>query len=86
MIIDIIVKFKKRTAKVDTDLQCAQNAIDNIVIEIDTTKYSDLKYSMKEKEIYQYPLNSKEFLSTILSSDLTENIDSIETEVIIEDG
>lgn len=80
MRINIVVKFKNRAKLADTDIQCAHNAINMITIEIDTTKYSDLKFYK-----YPYPFNSKEFISTIISSDLIEDIESIGTEVIMED-
>lgn len=85
MRINIIVNFKSRTEHADTDLQCVHDAINKMIIEIDTAKYSELKYLMKNKNRYQHPFNSIEFVSTIISSDLIENIDSIETEAIIEE-
>lgn len=85
MRINIIVNFKSRTEYVGTDLQCIHNAINKIIVEIDTRKYSDLECLLKNKNRYQYPFNSIEFISTIISPGLIENIESIETEAIIED-
>lgn len=80
--INLIVSFKSNQIELDTDLDCVHNSINKITIEIDTNKYTDFKLSMKNKNRYPYPFNSKEFISTVIAPNLIEIIDKIEIEMI----
>lgn len=82
----LIVNFNLRRdlkGSIDTDLKCAHNAINKVIIEIDTERYGDYKYKFtrENKNRYPYPFNSKEFVSTIISSELLENISRIQVEM-----
>lgn len=82
--IKIIIRFK--TGKMDfldTDIQCMHGAINRMTIEIDANVYTDYKFSRKNRNIYPHSLDSKEFVSTLIPSNLVENIDKIELEMII---
>ncbi len=68
---------------IDTDLKCAHNAINKITIEIDSERYGDYKYKFtrENNNRYSHPFNSIEFVSTIISPELLENVSRIKLEL-----
>lgn len=82
--VNLIVNFKQDLKEqMDTDLKCAHNAINKITIEIDPERYGEYKYKFarENNDRYSNPFNSKEFISTIISPGLIENIRNIEVEM-----
>lgn len=87
---NLIVNFNLRLGlkeSIDTDLKCAHNAINKITIEIDPERYGDYKYKFtrENKNRYPHPFNSIEFVSTIISPELLENVSRIQVEMDYKD-